>query len=105
MIETDVLIVGAGPAGAASALILASYGIDNIVINKYGGSSSTARAHITNQRAMEILRDLDLEQTAKQQATPQAQMGNHIYCESLAGQEFGRLLTWYNRLDPDYPLD
>ena len=99
MIETDVLIVGAGPAGATSALLLATYGIDNIVINKYGSTSPTARAHITNQRAMEILRDLDLEEEAKKQSTPQNLMGNHIYCESLAGRELGRLLTWYNRLD------
>jgi len=31
-ISTDVLIIGTGPAGSASAALLSTYGVDNMVI-------------------------------------------------------------------------
>ena len=58
--ETQVLIVGIGPAGGATAALLSKYGIDNMVINKFAWTARTPRAHITNQRTMEVLRDLGL---------------------------------------------
>lgn len=93
-VETDVLIVGAGPAGAVASVLLSDYGIRNIMINKYASTSNGPRSHITNQRTMEILRDLNLETAAKQLATPQEYMGEHTYATSLAGEEFGRIRTW-----------
>lgn len=35
VIETDVLIIGSGPAGGAAALFLAELGIPAILISKY----------------------------------------------------------------------
>lgn len=95
-IETDVLVVGSGPAGAASAALLAMYGVKHVLVTKYGWLADTPRAHITNQRAMEILRDLGLEDKAVAQAAPQHLMANNVFCESLAGEEFGRLYSWGN---------
>ena len=69
-VETDVLIVGSGPAGGAAALCLSTLGIDHIMITKYRWSANTLRAHITNQRAMEIFRDLGIEDQVKANATP-----------------------------------
>lgn len=92
--ETDVLIIGTGPAGAASAASLATYGVDCLCVNKFGWTARTPRAHITNQRTMEILRDLGLEQDALQLAVPNDLMGENTYCTSLSGVELGRLLTW-----------
>ena len=54
-ITTDVLIVGTGPAGSATAALLSSYGIENFLINQYRWLANTPRAHITNQRCMEVL--------------------------------------------------
>lgn len=93
IVETDVLIVGAGPSGAIASLLLSRLGVRNIMINKYGATSPGPRSHITNQRAMEILRDVDLEEGAKALATPQSQMG-HVFARSLAGEEFGRIYSW-----------
>jgi 2,4-dichlorophenol 6-monooxygenase len=95
-IETDVLIVGSGPAGGAAAALLSSYGIRNIMLNRYGWLADTPRAHITNQRTMEVLRDLGLEKEAVSVSSGQHQMANCVFCYSLAGEEFGRLLAWGN---------
>lgn len=104
-IDTDVLVVGAGPAGGALSALLGSYGVDNVMINLFGSTSPTPRAHITNQRAMEILRDLNVEEEAKALSVPQEIMGQIVYCENLAGEEFGRLLQAHshprNKADHD----
>ena len=91
---TDVLVVGSGPAGAATALFLATYGTRTLLVTKYGALSDTPRAHITNQRTMETLRDMGLEDQLMREATPWANMGNTTYCTSLAGEELGRVSSW-----------
>jgi 2,4-dichlorophenol 6-monooxygenase len=95
-IETDVLVIGTGPAGSAAAALLSTYGVNNMVINRYRWLSNTPRAHITNQRTMEVLRDLgrDVEAEAYMHASEQEIMGENIFCTSLAGEELGRLKTW-----------
>lgn len=95
-ITTDVLIIGTGPAGSATAALLATYGVEVMVVNRYRWLSNTPRAHITNQRTMEVLRDLgpEVEAEAVLHATPQAMMGENIFCESIAGEELGRMKSW-----------
>lgn len=92
--ETDVLVVGSGPAGGALALALATYGVKVTVINKYGHLADTPRAHITNQRAVEVMRDLGVEGQLMAKATPWELMSNTTYCTSLAGIELGRCPSW-----------
>ncbi|WP_432118282.1 FAD-dependent oxidoreductase [Streptomyces sp. bgisy032] len=96
VVETDVLIVGSGPAGASAALALSTYGVPNIVVTRYASLADTPRAHITNQRTMEVLRDLGVEEEVVARATPQHLMGNTTFCTSLAGEELGRVRSWGN---------
>lgn len=97
-INTDVLIIGTGPAGSATAALLSSYGIENMAVNRYRWLANTPRAHITNQRTMEVLRDLgqEVEDEAYMFAAEQELMGENVFCESLAGEEIGRMKSWGN---------
>jgi 2,4-dichlorophenol 6-monooxygenase len=92
--ETDVLVVGTGPMGATTGLALATYGVNVTLISKANWLANTPRAHITNQRAAEVLRDLGLEDEAKKYATPWEWMGDTLFTTSLTGPEIARLRTW-----------
>jgi 2,4-dichlorophenol 6-monooxygenase len=95
-ITTDVMIIGTGPAGSSMAALLATYGVETFVINRYRWLANTPRAHITNQRTMEVLRDLgkDVEAEAYMHAADQDLMGENVFCVSLAGEELGRMKSW-----------
>src|SRR3954451_5095012 len=113
-VTTDVLVVGSGPAGAGAALLLSTLGIPNIMITKYRWTANTPRAHITNQRAMEVFRDAGIEDQVLADATPHQLMGDTVFCTSIAGEEIGRILTWgthparqadYRLASPCMPVD
>ena len=105
-VHTDVLIVGSGPAGGAAALCLATLGVPHLVITKYRWTANTPRAHITNQRAMEIFRDLGIEPQVLADATPHHLVGDTVFCTAIAGEEIGRIRTWgtHPAREADYQL-
>jgi 2,4-dichlorophenol 6-monooxygenase len=92
--DTDVLVVGSGPAGGSAALLLATYGVSTTLVTKYGWVANTPRAHITNQRTMEVLRDLGIQAQAEAKGTPRHLMGDTVLCTSLTGTEIGRIRSW-----------
>lgn len=93
-IDTAALIVGGGPAGLTTATALAQYGVGCVVVNKYEGTAHTPRAHIVNQRTVEIMRHLGCEDDLLAVATPQKLMRHNLWVESLAGREVARLDAW-----------
>ncbi|GGG18924.1 2,4-dichlorophenol 6-monooxygenase [Rhodococcoides trifolii] len=105
-VTTDVLVVGSGPAGASAALMLSTLGIDNIMITKYRWTANTPRAHITNQRSMEIFRDLGIADQVLADATPHHMVGDTVFCTSINGEEIGRIRTWgtHPAREADYQL-
>lgn len=114
MITTDVLIVGSGPAGGAASLFLSTYGVDNVVLSRYGWTANTPRAHITNQRTIELMRDMGIEDQVVDKGTAHHLMGETAFCTSLAGEEIGRIRTWgthprrladYTEASPTLPCD
>ena len=92
-ITTDVLVVGAGPAGLTAAALFAGLGVDALTVTKYGTANSP-RAHITNQRTVEILRDLGIEEPVTTRGLPHHLMGKQVFATAFAGRELSRMNTW-----------
>ncbi|KAH8597491.1 FAD binding domain-containing protein [Bisporella sp. PMI_857] len=89
-IETDVLVVGAGVTGLTMAILLKELGVKTLTIAKHPGTAPTPRAHITNQRTMEIFRDMGIEDLVLAAATPLTDLGNGVMATSLTGMEIAR---------------
>lgn len=94
--DIAVLDVGAGPSGATLALLLAQQGIKCVVISRHKGTANTPRAHIFNQRAMEVMRDAGLEERLKLLVSDSSAMQHTSWLHSLNGEEYGRLWSWGN---------
>ena len=90
----DVLVVGLGPGGATAALALARYGVRVHAVSMYPWVANSPRAHILNQRAAEVFRDLGVEDDVLRAATPWADMGDSVFATSLVGEELFRLRAW-----------
>lgn len=93
LIETDVLIVGAGPAGLTAAGLLARSGIKALTLTKYT-TANAPRAHITNQRAVEVFRDLGIEEEIQAEALSHKLMAKQVFATTFAGRELSRMMTW-----------
>src|SRR6202162_5581611 len=90
-IEIPVLIVGAGPAGLSSAL--ARYGVPALTVEKHPSTAHTPRAHIINQRTVEIFRALGISEKFHEVAIPQSAMTNNLWYTTLADPEVARSET------------
>ena len=58
ILTTQVLIVGAGPAGLATAIGLAGRGVDFIIVDALGEAQNTSRAAVIHAATLESLRSL-----------------------------------------------
>jgi 2,4-dichlorophenol 6-monooxygenase len=92
--DTDVIVVGTGPMGATATLALATYGARVQAVTRWNWLAHTPRAHITNQRAVEVLRDLGVEEEAVRCGTPWDLMGDMTIATSYTGPEIARLRIW-----------
>src|SRR6202021_2602063 len=89
-----VLIVGAGPAGLALSVALSRYGVAHLLVERHRDTAHTPRAHIINQRTIEIFRHRGISDRFPAVATPQHLMANNLWVTTLAGLEVGRSETW-----------
>lgn len=93
-IRVDVLVVGAGPAGLTAALTLASQGVQVMAISKYLGTAHNPRAHITNQRTIEVFRDLGIEDRIRAVGFPLSYLNHNVLATSFAGLEIARYRSY-----------
>lgn len=89
-IDTDVLVVGGGVTGLTLSALLGEFGVRTYTIARHGGTAPAPRAHITNQRTMEIFRDMGIEKRVTAVAFPLTSMGSGVMATSLTGMEIGR---------------
>ncbi|KAH8882415.1 hypothetical protein GQ53DRAFT_847613 [Thozetella sp. PMI_491] len=94
IVKTDLLIVGAGPAGASLACFLGAHGRTGIIIAAASGTAETPRAHITNMAALECLRDIGLEGECIAAASQGENMIHTRWCQSMTGEEYARIHSW-----------
>ncbi|MFD4665961.1 FAD-dependent monooxygenase [Streptomyces halstedii] len=93
-IDVDVFVVGAGPTGLTTAALLAREGAGVTAITRYPGLANSPRAHIINQRTMEVFRDLGVEDRVIASAMPATLMGQVVWAESFTGPEIARRRAW-----------
>lgn len=99
-IEVPVLIVGGGGAGLTCSMLLAQQGIKSLLVNSLPTTSILPKAHVLNQRTMEILEDLGVAETICAKGTPSENMAAMAWYAGFAGPDpdSGRLIckleTW-----------
>lgn len=93
-VHTNLLIVGAGPAGASLACFLARYGHTGLLISSAPGPSLEPRGHITNAGTLECLRDIGLEDACLQLGHAGDAISHVRWCYSLCGEEYGRVAAF-----------
>lgn len=92
--NVPVMIVGAGPAGLTTALALARHGIQSQIITRYPNQAHSPRAHITNQRTLEIFRALRVIDAVMEEAVCIEEIPYNPFILSLAGPEVVRATAW-----------
>ncbi len=99
--ETTVLVVGGGPIGLITSILLTRYGIDHVVVERRNEVQPAPAAHVVNARTFEILRGAGVDMDKVQAACQPPEDGAWVrWVTSLAGEELGKVP--YERLDrPD----
>ena len=107
--RVPVLIVGGGAVGLSASMMLATLGIEALLVTYHPDTSPQPRAHILNQRTMEIFSELGVADDIYAVATPPGKMKYAAWYSGLAGpdarygRELGRVEAWGCGLDdPDY---
>src|SRR4249920_3555851 len=85
--HTPVLIVGGGGAGLTASMLLATQGVDHLLVSARPGTSDLPKAHVLNQRAMEVLEDVGVAEAIAQRSTPAEQMAATAFYAGLAGPD------------------
>lgn len=88
-LEVPVLIAGGSLVGLTTSLLLSSYGIENLVVERHSGTAIHPRAASFHQRTVEIFRHAGVqEEVEKAAARDFEQNGAIVAVESLCGKEF-----------------
>ncbi len=91
-IETQVLIVGAGPVGLTAAMDLASRGIDVVVAEIRGaGEPPNVKCNHVSARSMEVFRRLGIVRQVREGGLPADFPNDCAYRTTVVGRELTRI--------------
>src|SRR5262245_39710843 len=92
MIDTQVLIVGAGPVGLTLAIDLAWRGIDvTVAETRYAGEPPSVKCNQLSARSMEIFRRLGIATQVRALGLPADYANDVVSCTSATGTELSRI--------------
>jgi 2,4-dichlorophenol 6-monooxygenase len=93
--EVPILIVGGGGAGLTASMLLARHGVEHLLVSARPTTSDLPKAHVLNQRAMEVLDDVGVADAIAERSTPAEQMAATAFYAGLAGPDadYGRRLA------------
>ena len=106
--HVPVLIVGGGGAGLTASMLLARHGVEHLLVSARPGTSDLPKAHVLNQRAMEILEDCGVAGEIAARSTPAEQMAATAYYAGFAGDDpdcgrrIAKLESWGAGGDNEY---
>jgi 2,4-dichlorophenol 6-monooxygenase len=83
----QVLIVGGGPAGLSAAILLAERGIDVLLVERHPATSRLPRAHLLNQRTMEIFTEIGVATDVYALSPPEDRWHRVAWHTTLAGTD------------------
>ena len=90
--STTVLVVGGGPVGLVSSLLLRQQGIDHVVVERRTGGLAAPAAHVVSARTFEILRSAGVDMDRVLAACAPAEDGAWVrWVTTLVGDELGRV--------------
>jgi 2,4-dichlorophenol 6-monooxygenase len=98
--QVTVLIVGGGPCGLVSALLLEQAGIDFVLLERRDFKARVPRAHLLNVRTMEIFHDVGVAGDIYAQCPPEDRWHRVCWYTSLAGpsdvhsRKIGEVHAW-----------
>ncbi|MGJ4889036.1 FAD-dependent oxidoreductase [Bradyrhizobium sp. HKCCYLRH3099] len=92
MIQTQVLIVGAGPVGLTAAMDLASRGIDVVVAEiRRAGEPPNVKCNHVSARSMEVFRRLGIVRQVRDGGLPADFPNDCAYRTAVVGRELTRI--------------
>jgi 2,4-dichlorophenol 6-monooxygenase len=93
--RTPVLVVGGGGAGLTASMLLAQLGVEHLLVSARPHTSDLPKAHVLNQRAMEILQDVGAAEEISRQGTPAENMAATAFYAGFAGpdDDYGRRIA------------
>ena len=92
-IETQVLIVGGGPIGLMSSLLLSRLGVKSLVVDLRGRSSTHPRSRLLDAPSVELMREIGAEQEVIASGLGPDWTQYNRWFDSLAGTEICRVPT------------
>ena len=84
-LESPVLIVGGGGAGLTASMLLSGLDVPSLLVSALPTTSVLPKAHVLNQRTMEILADAGAADAIYAQGTPRANMSHTGFYAGFAG--------------------